>query len=101
MSSRDSSTPAPSGRARILVVEDERDIAELFKHTFERSGDAQVEIALGGHQALRRVTEAPPDLILLDLNLPVLDGMEVCRLLRGAAHAGGADHHRDRARGRG
>jgi DNA-binding response OmpR family regulator len=71
-----------SNRQRILVVEDERDIAELVKHTLERSGDIEVEIAASGDVALHVATERPPDLILLDLNLPVLSGLEVCRLLR-------------------
>jgi len=66
----------------VLVVEDEHDIAGLIKHTLERGGDASVEIASSGDQALKFATEQPPDLIILDLNLPVLGGLEVCRLLR-------------------
>lgn len=66
----------------MLVVEDEHDIAGLIKHTLERGGDASVEIASSGDQALKFATEQPPDLIILDLNLPVLGGLEVCRLLR-------------------
>jgi DNA-binding response OmpR family regulator len=71
-----------NARHRILVVEDEADIAQLIKHTLERGGDARVDIVLSGDAALKAVADAPPDLIILDLNLPVLDGMEVCRLLR-------------------
>ena len=69
-------------RSRFLVVEDERDIADLVKHTLERGGDIDVEIVLSGDTALKVAGEHPPDLILLDLNLPVLSGLEVCRLLR-------------------
>src|SRR4030095_3652386 len=69
-------------KTRVLVVEDETDIAGLVKHTLERSGDAIVEIASSGDQALKAASEQPPDLIILDLNLPVLGGLEVCRLLR-------------------
>ena len=69
-------------RTRVLVVEDEGDIAGLIKHTLERGGDAIVEIAESGDQALKLSSEQPPDLIVLDLNLPVLGGLEVCRLLR-------------------
>lgn len=78
------STPLPrsSARKRILVVEDEHDIAGLIRHTLERSGEAEVETAVSGDQALKAAAENPPDLILLDLNLPVLGGLEVCRLLR-------------------
>jgi DNA-binding response OmpR family regulator len=69
-------------KTRVLVVEDETDIAGLIKHTLERSGDSLVEIAPSGDQALKLASEQPPDLIILDLNLPVLGGLEVCRLLR-------------------
>jgi len=69
-------------KTHVLVVEDENDIAGLIKHTLERSGDAVVEIAASGDQALKFATGQPPDLIILDLNLPVLGGLEVCRLLR-------------------
>ena len=77
--------PVPSRgieKTHVLVVEDEHDIAGLIKHTLERSGDAIVEVAGSGDQALKAASEAPPDLIILDLNLPVLGGLEVCRLLR-------------------
>ncbi len=67
---------------RVLVVEDENDIAGLIKHTLERSGDASVEVVGRGDEALRSITGRPPDLVILDLNLPVLGGDEVCRILR-------------------
>jgi DNA-binding response OmpR family regulator len=68
---------------RILVVEDEVDIAGLIKHTFERTGEAVVDVVTSGDAALKVVSEQPPDLMILDLNLPVLSGIEVCRILRG------------------
>jgi len=67
---------------RVLVVEDENDIAGLIKHTLERSGDASVEVVGRGDEALRSISGRPPDLVILDLNLPVLSGDEVCRILR-------------------
>jgi DNA-binding response OmpR family regulator len=70
---------------RVLVVEDEQDIAGLIKHTLERSGDASVEIVGRGDEALRSIAGRPPDLVILDLNLPVVSGDEVCRILRGRA----------------
>lgn len=70
---------------RVLVVEDEADIAGLIKHTLERSGDASVEIVRRGDEALRSISGRPPDLVILDLNLPVLGGDEVCRILRQRA----------------
>ncbi len=69
-------------RTRVLIVEDEGDIAGLIRHTLERGGDMIVEVAASGDQALRLASEHPPDLVVLDLNLPVLGGLEVCRLLR-------------------
>ena len=68
---------------RVLIVEDEPDIAGLIKHTLERSVDADAEIVGSGDAALNAVASRPPDLIILDLNLPVLSGVEVCRILRG------------------
>ncbi len=68
---------------RVLIVEDEPDIAGLIKHTLERSADADAEIVGSGDAALNAVASRPPDLIILDLNLPVLSGVEVCRILRG------------------
>ena len=47
---------------RVLVVEDEQDIAALIKHALERSGDARVDIASSGHTALRAVADQAPDL---------------------------------------
>ena len=67
---------------RVLVVEDEQDIAALIKHALERSGDAQVDVVGSGDTALRAVTDHAPDLVILDLNLPVLSGTEVCRVMR-------------------
>ena len=76
------SLPGSAARTRVLVVEDEQDIAGLIKHTLERIGGLEVEIVETGDAALRVVIEREPDLILLDLNLPVLSGLEVCRILR-------------------
>ena len=81
-----SAPPSSAGVSRprrVLVVEDEQDIAALIKHALERSGEGIVEIVGTGDAALRAVTEQPPDLVILDLNLPVLSGTEVCRILRG------------------
>ena len=73
---------AATSAPRILVVEDERDIAVLLKHTLERAGVARVDLVASGDVAIRTAIEQPPDLMILDLNLPVLSGDEVCRILR-------------------
>ena len=67
---------------RVLVVEDEQDIAALIKHALERSGDATVDVVGSGDTALRAVRERAPDLVILDVNLPVMSGTEVCRVMR-------------------
>jgi two-component system phosphate regulon response regulator PhoB len=65
----------------ILVVEDETDIQELVRYVLEKEG-YPVRVASDGETALREVRADPPSLILLDLMLPGLDGLEVCRRLR-------------------
>jgi two-component system phosphate regulon response regulator PhoB len=65
----------------ILVVEDEGDIRQLLACTLRKSG-YRVNIAASGEDALNAVAFAPPDLILLDLLLPGIDGLSVCELLR-------------------
>jgi DNA-binding response OmpR family regulator len=72
-------------RHRVLIVEDEQDIAGLIKHTLERGGETDAHIVASGDAALKAVTERVPDLIILDLNLPVVGGLEVCRILRARA----------------
>ena len=62
-------------RHHVLIVEDEQDIAGLIKHTLERGGDTEAEIVGSGDAALKAVIERAPDLIILDLNLPVIGGL--------------------------
>jgi two-component system alkaline phosphatase synthesis response regulator PhoP len=68
----------------ILVVEDEEDIRELLKYNLEKEG-YQVFGAATGEEGLRAVRDRRPDLLLLDLMLPGIDGLEVCRRIRGEA----------------
>ena len=66
---------------RVLIVEDEPDIRDLLVFHLERDG-YQVVKARSGADALRQAQASPPDLVLLDLMLPEMDGLEVCRRLR-------------------
>jgi len=66
---------------RILVVEDEQQIAELLRYNLAKEG-YEVVVAQKGHEALRLLRRHKPDLVLLDLMLPDLDGLEVCRQIR-------------------
>lgn len=68
---------------KILIVEDERDILQLVKHYVEKEGFRTV-VAATGLEALKQVSESKPDLVVLDLMLPELDGLEVCKRLRSA-----------------
>jgi two-component system, OmpR family, alkaline phosphatase synthesis response regulator PhoP len=68
-------------KEKILVVDDEEDIVEMIKYSLVNEG-YRVEYALTGEEALVKAAEQNPDLILLDLMLPGLDGLDVCRELK-------------------
>lgn len=65
----------------VLIVEDERDIMEMIAYNLRREG-YQVREATTGESALAAIKAAQPDILLLDLMLPGLDGLEVCRRLK-------------------
>jgi DNA-binding response OmpR family regulator len=65
----------------ILVVDDERDIVELVRYNLVQAG-YRVSAAADGQQALEMVRRDRPDLVVLDLMLPLMSGTEVARLLR-------------------
>jgi DNA-binding response OmpR family regulator len=67
--------------ARVLVVEDDPDIAELVVRYLDKAGYSTMRVS-SGRDALDSVRTKPPDLMVLDLMLPHVDGLEVCRLLR-------------------
>lgn len=65
----------------VLVVEDEAALATMLRYNLEKQG-FRVEEAADGQEALTRISEAQPDLVLLDWMLPVMSGIEVCRQIR-------------------
>ena len=67
--------------AQILVVEDEESLLQTLRYNLSRAGH-EVRLCTNGVQALEMVRGNPPDLLLLDLMLPGLDGLELCRALR-------------------
>jgi len=71
----------PGDKETILLVDDEQAIVEPLRYHLEREGYA-VRVAQDGEMALRRARTENPDLIVLDLMLPKIDGWEVCRILR-------------------
>jgi DNA-binding response OmpR family regulator len=69
------------GQKRILVVDDEADLVETIRFPLEMEG-FNVLVSYNGEDALNQARKESPDLILLDLMLPKLDGYKVCRLLK-------------------
>src|SRR4030067_673974 len=69
------------GSPRVLVVDDEPHIVELVRYNLQQEGFA-VSVATSGREALARVASDRPDLVVLDIMLPELDGIEVCRQIR-------------------
>jgi DNA-binding response OmpR family regulator len=68
-------------QARVLIVDDEPDVVDLVRYHMVKAG-FEVLIANNGHDALKIARSDRPDVILLDLMLPGIDGQEVCRLLK-------------------
>jgi len=74
--------PAPKlNKSRILVVDDEPDTLELLEFNLKNSG-YDVTTASDGNEALAKARKSAPDLIILDVMLPEVDGLEVCKILR-------------------
>lgn len=67
---------------RVLIVEDDADIALSLEYSLEREGSFAVSVVPDGETGLAEALASPPDLVLLDLNLPRVDGLEVLRQLR-------------------
>ncbi len=68
--------------SRILVVEDDPDIAQLVARYLAKAGFT-TEVIASGREALAAIGARPPDLLILDLMLPHVDGLEICRVVRG------------------
>ena len=69
------------GREKILVVDDEDDILELLDYNLKKNG-YEVKGVASGEQALKSVKQEVPDLVVLDLMLPGIDGLDVCKVLK-------------------
>lgn len=66
---------------RVLVIEDDKDIVELVRYNLEKDG-YQVTASADGATGLAQIRKAPPDLLVLDLMLPKLSGLEICKEVR-------------------
>jgi DNA-binding response OmpR family regulator len=68
-------------KARILIVEDDASLAEVLDYNLTQEG-YETQVATDGQQGLREIRLRCPDMVILDLMLPMIEGLEVCRLLR-------------------
>src|SRR5207244_7490267 len=75
------SQPGRQRLGRVLLVEDEQDVAELIRYNLTKEG-YDVILSANGNEALRLAREHRPDVILLDIMVPQLNGWEVCRRLK-------------------
>ena len=73
------------GSMRILVVDDDRSVRDALRRALTLAG-YEVQMAEGGQQALTQVATGVPDAVVLDVGMPDIDGLEVCRRLRGAGN---------------
>jgi two-component system, OmpR family, alkaline phosphatase synthesis response regulator PhoP len=67
---------------KVLVVDDEKDIVDLLKYNLEKERDFEVITALNGREAIEQALENKPNLILLDIMMPEMNGFEVCKKLK-------------------
>ena len=77
------SAPAPQMPFRVLVVDDDPDMSGFLVRLLVQQG-LQTEIAADGHTALASIAAAPPDMVLLDVQMPGPDGFDICRLLKAS-----------------
>ncbi len=76
-------SPIAMAKPRILIIEDERGLTEVLTYNLQREG-YETLVAHDGLEGLRKAQVNPPDVVILDLMLPSMDGLEVCRQLRAS-----------------
>src|SRR6266849_8465142 len=76
-------TVLPMAKLKVLIIEDERGLTEVLTYNLEREGYHTI-VAHDGQEGLRKAQTILPDLILLDIMLPIVDGLDVCRRLRSS-----------------
>src|SRR5258708_30572058 len=79
---RDPEVPGKDGRARLLVIEDEPSLAKVLQMRLEIEG-FEVEIAFDGAEGMKKMGAKAADLVVCDLMMPVMDGLEVTRAMTG------------------
>ncbi len=83
-------------KGKILIVEDDRSLADVLHYNLKQAG-YEVDVAYDGQDGLAQAQVKLPDVVILDLMLPVMEGQEVCRRLRGSRHPRYARHDADRS----
>jgi two-component system alkaline phosphatase synthesis response regulator PhoP len=68
-------------KAKILLVDDEEDILEFLKYNLEKD-NYQIKVARSGEEAIRKIEKFNPHLVVLDIMMPEMDGIEVCKIIR-------------------
>jgi len=71
----------------VLIVDDEASTRKLYTQILKKSPEFQVEEATNGEEALKKIEKSIPDIVLCDLYMPVMDGLELCRALKGDLHS--------------
>lgn len=69
-------------RLRILIADDDRDLAELYRLSLNKLGYSDVLVANNGEEAIVKTLEHRPDLVVLDVMMPILNGWEVCKQIK-------------------
>jgi DNA-binding response OmpR family regulator len=69
-------------RLKILVADDDRDLAELYRRSLNKLGFSDVLVANNGEEAIVKTLEHRPDLVVLDVMMPILNGWEVCKQIK-------------------
>lgn len=87
LNTRKTAGDLPDARPLVLIVEDEPDVAELIRYNLDRAGFTTL-IAESGDKAVELTLRATPDLVLLDIMLPGMNGWEVCQAIRNSAEGG-------------
>ncbi len=76
-------------RKRVLIVDDDAETAKVIARAFSRHAEYEVETCGDGINALIRIGQQPPDLVILDIVIPKMDGIQVCRVLKGQPKTSG------------
>lgn len=76
-------------RKRVLIVDDDAELAKVIARAFSRRPEYEVETCGDGINALIRIGQQPPDLVILDIVIPKMDGIQVCRVLKGRPQTSG------------